>query len=135
MLPSVITMSGAHVSDYLFVAMFIAFGIVGIAVTLGIAWLVRPRFKPTPDKVMSYECSVPPKGSAWVQFRIIYYLFALLFVVFDVEVLFLFPWGAALKWLKAQGLGMLAFVDMFIFLVILTFGWLYAWRKGILRWT
>jgi NADH-quinone oxidoreductase subunit A len=52
-----------------------------------------------------------------------------------VEVLFLFPWGAALKWLKAQGLSMLAFVDMFIFLVILTFGWLYAWRKGILRWT
>ncbi|GBD00233.1 NAD(P)H-quinone oxidoreductase subunit 3 [bacterium HR17] len=128
-------MNPAGVSDYLFVAVFIAFGTAAIAVTLGIAWLVRPRFKPTPDKVMSYECSVPPKGSAWVQFRIIYYLFALLFVIFDVEVLFLFPWGAALKWLKEQGLGILAFVDMLIFLVILTFGWLYAWRKGVLRWT
>ncbi len=127
-------MSGTHGSDYLFVAMFIAFGIIGIAVTLGIAWLVRPRFKLTPDKVMSYECSVPPKGTAWVQFRIIYYLFALLFVIFDVEVLFLFPWGAALKWLKGQGLGMLAFVDMLIFLAVLAFGWLYAWRKGVLRW-
>lgn len=120
--------------DYLFVAVFVVFGVFAVAITLGVAWLLRP-YKPTPDKLMTYECSVPPKGTAWVQFRIIYYLFAIMFVIFDVEAIFLFPWGAALKWLKEQGLGVLAFVDMLIFLVILAFGWLYAWRKGVLRWT
>jgi len=120
--------------DYLFVAVFVVVGILAVAVTLGIAWLLRP-YKPTPLKLMTYECSVPPRGTAWVQFRIIYYLFAILFVIFDVEAIFLFPWGAALKWLKEHGLGVLAFIDMLIFLVVLAFGWLYAWRKGILRWT
>ncbi len=119
---------------YLFVAVFILVGTFAVAVTLGIAWLLRP-YNPTPDKRMTYECSVPPKGTAWVQFRIIYYLFAILFVIFDVEAVFLFPWGAALQWLKAQGLGLLAFVDMLIFLLVLAFGWIYAWRKGVLRWT
>lgn len=120
--------------DYLAVAVFALFGVLALAITLGIAWLLRP-YKPTREKLTTYECSVIPRGTAWVQFRIIYYLFALLFVIFDVEVLFLFPWGAALRWLKGQGLGMVAFVDMLIFLAILAFGWVYAWRKGILRWT
>lgn len=128
-------MNQPNPNDYLVIAIFVAFGIFAIALTLGVAWLFRPKLKPTPDKLMSYECSVVPKGTAWVQFRIIYYLFALLFVIFDVEALFLFPWGAALQWLKGHGLGILAFVDMLIFLVILAFGWLYAWRKGVLRWT
>ncbi len=121
-------------SDYLPVAVFIVTGLLLILLTLALAWLLRP-YRPTRLKTETYECSVIPRGTAWIQFRIIYYLFALLFVIFDVEALFLFPWGAALNWLKGYGLGLVAFFDMLIFLLILAFGWLYAWRKGILRWT
>ncbi|MCS7223909.1 MAG: NADH-quinone oxidoreductase subunit A [Armatimonadetes bacterium] len=120
-------------SDYLYVAVFAVTGTLLILLTLVLAWIFRP-YRPTKTKTATYECSVIPRGSAWIQFRIIYYLFALLFVIFGVEALFLFPWGAALNWLKDHGLGLVAFVDMLIFLLILAFGWLYAWRKGILRW-
>jgi NADH-quinone oxidoreductase subunit A len=78
---------------------------------------------------MNYECGVDPVGVGWSQSQIRYYVFALLFVMFDVEAVFIFPWAIRLEELAVFGL-----VEMGIFVVILALGLLYAWRKGVLRW-
>lgn len=102
----------------------IAFGLAPIVIT----GLVAPR-KPSRTKRAAYECGVLTAGESWVRFRIQYYLYALLFVVFDVETVFLYPWAVSYG-----GLGLFALVEMVIFLVILAFGLVYAWAKGVLRW-
>lgn len=76
-----------------------------------------------------YECGIPTRGSSWMQFRVGYYLFAILYLVFDVETVLLFPWAVAVKSLGMQGLFCVLF-----FLVILTLGLVYAWKKGALVW-
>ena len=81
------------------------------------------------QKADPYECGIPSSGPAWVQFRIGYYVFALLFLLFDVEIIFLFPWAVA-----AKSMGMVAFVDILIFMAIMFLGLLYAWKKGVLKW-
>lgn len=106
-------------------------GIVAIGfpvVALAIAWLVRPK-KPTLLKQSTYECGLETIGETWVQFRVQYYIYALLFVVFDVETVFLYPWAVAYK-----QLGLFALAEMFIFIGILVLGLTYAWRKGVLQW-
>ena len=106
-------------------------GIVAIGfpvVALAIAWLVRPK-KPTPLKQSTYECGLETIGETWVQFRVQYYIYALLFVVFDIETVFLYPWAVAYK-----QLGLFALAEMFIFIGILVLGLTYAWRKGVLQW-
>ena len=89
---------------------------------------IRPH-KPSPIKSTTYECGMPTIGRSWVQFNFRYYLFALLFLVFDVETVFLYPWAVALRQLKLFGL-----VEMLIFIVILVVGFVYAWRKKALEW-
>ncbi|MGC8834950.1 MAG: NADH-quinone oxidoreductase subunit A [Armatimonadota bacterium] len=118
-------------SDYLVVAVFLIVGIVFVAVTLGFAWLLREKPKYiSPAKLAPYECGEHPIGQAWSQYYVRYYIFALIFVIFDVEVVFLFPWALVLK-----ELGLFAFAEMVVFLAILLAGLYYAWRKGILKWT
>jgi NADH-quinone oxidoreductase subunit A len=98
--------------------------------TLLLAKLIRfrdPNIDPV--KVQPYECGEDPVGDAWTRFSISFYLIALVFVLFDVEVAFLFPWVLSLS-----KLGLLAFIEMLIFLSILFLGWLYAFRKGDLKW-
>ena len=110
--------------------------IVGIIFPLGAivtSWAfgflnIRPDV-PNAVKSETYECGVPSEGTAWVQFNVRYYLFALLFLVFDVEVLFLFPWAAAFDKLGTQG-----FVAALIFIGILVIGFVYDWAKGALEW-
>ncbi len=97
-------------------------------VALGLAWVLRPK-KPNPIKSQTYECGLETYGETWVQFRAQYYLFALVFVVFDIETVFLYPWAVAYKKLE-----LFALVEMFIFLAILVVGLVYAWRKGALEW-
>ena len=103
------------------------------ALCFGIAPLILARFiapkRPSQSKQSAYECGLESEGDPWVQFRVQYYIYALLFVVFDVEVVFLYPW--ALVW---QGLGPVVFAEMILFLVILGIGLIYAWRKGVLEW-
>lgn len=84
---------------------------------------------PTPEKSSTYECGEKPIGSAWVMFNIRYYLVAMLFVIFDVEVIYLLPWAVAFK-----KLGLFAFIEMMIFLGILAIALIYAWRKGAIEW-
>jgi len=115
-------------AEFLGVLLLIIAGFVFVGVTLIIAGLVRPS-KPSAEKTMSYECGENPVGHAWVQFNIRFYVFALAFIVFDVEAVFLFPWAVVFK-----ELGLFAFVEGLIFIAILGLGLAYLWAKGDLEW-
>ena len=99
-----------------------------VAVALGIANAISPRSF-NPQKGEAYECGIPTRGKSWMQFKVGYYLFAILFLMFDVETVFLFPWAVVV-----QDLGVYGFASIFFFLVILVLGLAYAWRKGALEW-
>jgi NADH-quinone oxidoreductase subunit A len=114
--------------DFGTIFIFALLGIVLVYVPLLIQRLVAPS-NPTPDKLSTYECGEEPEGSAWVQFNIRFYVIALIFLIFDVEVVFLFPWAVVF-----DELGLLAFVEMSIFLGILIVGLAYVWKKKDLDW-
>lgn len=95
---------------------------------LGVAMLISPRSY-NPQKGQPYECGIPTRGQTWVQFRVGYYLFAILFLMFDVEAVFLFPWAVTMKTMGVNGL-----VSVLFFMVVLILGLAYAWRKGALEW-
>ncbi len=110
------------------VLIFFILGGVFVAAGLLTARLLRPS-RPYPAKLTTYECGEEPVGSPWVKFNIRFYVVALIFVIFEVEVLFLFPWA-----LVYQKLGLFAFIEMMIFIVILLVGLTYVWVKGDLDW-
>jgi NADH-quinone oxidoreductase subunit A len=115
-------------ANYLFIGLFAVVGIIFPIAAVGIAYFLRPK-RPQDVKSATYECGLETFGPTQVRFRAQYYLYALIFVVFDVEVAFLYPWAVAYN-----RLGLFALVEMIIFLGILVVGWAYAWRKGALRW-
>lgn len=117
-----------YFQDYITVAVFVGFGALLVALSVGIAALLRPS-KPSAGKSQVYECGVDPVGEGWSQTHIRYYIFALLFLVFDVEAAFIFPWA-----IRLEALGVFALVEMVIFIVILLGGLVYAVRKGVLKW-
>ena len=98
-----------------------------VAVALGIANAISPRSF-NAQKGEAYECGIPTRGKSWMQFKVGYYLFAILFLMFDVETVFLFPWAVVV-----QDLGVYGLVSILFFLVILVLGLAYAWRKGALE--
>lgn len=114
--------------DYITVAVLAGFGLALVAVAVGVAALLRPN-NPNPNKRQSYECGIDPVGGGWSQTHIRYYIFALLFLIFDVEAVFIFPWA-----IQLESLGVFALVEMVIFIGILLAGLIYAIRKGVLRW-
>ena len=114
--------------DFGTVFLFVIIGAVLLTVALLLAKLISPS-RPSKNKLSTYECGEEAEGSAWVTFNIRYYVIALVFIIFDVEVLFLFPWAVVYK-----DLGWLAFIEMAIFLFILIVGLVYVWRKGDLDW-
>ncbi len=103
-------------------------GVGLVAVAFGAARLIAPR-RPLPEKLLTYECGIDPVGEGWSQSQVRYYVYGFLFVIFDVESVFLFPWAGIF-----EGLGYQAVVEMAIFVGILSVGLLYAWRKGVLKW-
>lgn len=116
------------------VLIFVLIGFFFAAVALGVAKLLRPR-NPSPSKMTTYECGEMPTGSSWIRFNVRFYLIALFFIVFDVEVIFLYPWAVVFKQLFPHPqLGALVFWEMIIFLAILTLGLAYIWVKGDLDW-
>lgn len=123
-------------NNYIPVAVFLLIGIGFSVVTLAFSWLVRPKLKDVGDKLNTYECGEVPVGQAWTQFRIGYYIYLLIFVIFDVEVLFLFPWAMSMLKFKTQYPPMVwvALIDMAIFITVLAVGLGYAWKKGVLKW-
>ncbi len=107
---------------------FVLLGIVLVAVPLLLQRILSPQNR-SREKLTTYECGEDAEGSAWIQFNIRFYVIALIFIIFDVEVIFLFPWAVVYK-----ELGLFAFVEMMIFLAILSVGLIYIWRKGDLEW-
>ena len=103
-----------------------AIALVGIA--LGVARIVSPRSY-NRQKGEAYECGIPTRGRSWMQFKAGYYLFAILFLMFDVEAVFLFPWAVTVQDAGIDGL-----INILFFMVILILGLAYAWRKGALEW-
>ena len=113
---------------YLLVAVFGAAAVLVVGGVLGLGSLIRPN-NPNRAKLTTYESGVDPTGSAFLQSNVRYYVFALLFVMFDVEAVFIFPWALGLEDYDVFGL-----VEMIVFIVILALGLVYAWRKGVLKW-
>jgi NADH-quinone oxidoreductase subunit A len=93
------------------------------------ARMFRPKAVPSDEKMLPYECGVDTKGPTWIRFRVNYFLYALVFLAFDVETIFLFPWAV-----KFKSLGVFAFTEMIIFIFILVIGLWYAWKEGALEW-
>ena len=121
-------------NNYAYIALFTVIGVAFAVMTMWLSWAFRVPYRPTGHKTETYECGEVPFGDAWKQFKVGYYIFALVFVIFDVEAIFIFPWAKELLHLKGMGLGLFAFVEMMIFIAVLLVGLLYAWRKGVLKW-
>lgn len=117
-----------YVNNYLIVVIFTVLGILLPIVALSVGRLLRPN-KPNDLKRTTYESGNIPVGHGNIQFNIRYYIFALMFVLFDVEVVFLYPWAVAY-----EKLGLFALIEMFIFITLLLVGLIYAWKKKVLQW-
>jgi NADH-quinone oxidoreductase subunit A len=113
-----------YIPIFIFILVVAAFGIG----TLLLAYLIRPN-RPNTEKLSPYECGIPPLTRAGEQFSIRFYIVAILFLLFDVEAVFLFPWAVVYG-----RLGLFGFVEMMLFILILLVGYVYAWRKGALKW-
>ncbi|MGQ0680135.1 MAG: NADH-quinone oxidoreductase subunit A [Actinomycetota bacterium] len=121
-------MPDGYFGSYITLAVY-ALAMIGlVGGTLALNNLVAPKV-PNREKLTTYECGMDPIGSGWSQTTVRYYIFAILFVIFDVEAVFLFPWAVVF-----EDLGVVAFVEMMIFVAILGLGLLYAWRKKVLDW-
>ena len=122
-----------YYGDYITVAVFLATGALLVGVGLLVAGLLQPKH---PSKIKSeiYECGIAPTGDGWSQTHIRYYIFALLFLIFDVEAIFIFPWALKIEQFAADGQGLFVLVVMFLFIGTLLEGLLYAIRKGVLKW-
>jgi NADH:ubiquinone oxidoreductase subunit 3 (subunit A) len=122
----------AEYDPYLFVFILAAAALVFALAPIGLAWLWAKKFsprKPGQDKNAIYECGLESKGDAWVQFRSEYYLYAIIFLIFDVEAVFLLPFADSFTRLPAG-----AFIAMLVFLLLLVEGLVWAWQKGVLTW-
>jgi NADH-quinone oxidoreductase subunit A len=119
------------------VFVFFIFAVLFVVVTVSVlSHLLRPRSAPAdePAKAETYECGEPAIGSSWVRFDIRFYTVALIFIIFDVEVAFLYPWAVIFQGLRAGGAGFFVFLEMLLFIAILVVGFIYCWRKGDLDW-
>jgi len=118
----------SYSTQYFFVVVFL-----GAAVAFPLAPLILSRLlaphKPTPIKTDTYECGLSAKGDPWVQFRVGYYIYALVYVIFAVETVFLYPWAVAFA-----GLSLGSFIAVMVFVLLLVEGLVYAWAKGALEW-
>jgi len=114
--------------EWLFIGVFLVLAPVFPAAALLIPRLIAPK-KPNPIKTQTYECGMETVGNTWVQFKAQYYIFALIFLVFDVEAVFLFPWAVAFDQLP-----LFAVLEGILFILILMAGLVYAWREGALKW-
>lgn len=122
-------------TDFGIILLFFIIGILFVAVGLISAAIIRPS-RPNPLKNSIYECGEEPIGPAWIKFNVRFYVIALAFILFDVEVVFLFPWAVVLNEFKSAdlSLGWFAFFEMAVFVVILLAGLVYLWGKGDLDW-
>ena len=126
-------MRNEYFGDYVTVAIFLVVGAGLVVAAVAVAGLVAPK-NPSVLKSTAYESGIEPVGGGWNQSHIRYYIFALLFLIFDVEAVFLFPWAVNLNVFADAGQGALIYFEMVAFIVILILGLVYAIRKGVLKW-
>ncbi|WP_050616586.1 NADH-quinone oxidoreductase subunit A [Bacillus testis] len=124
-------MDSLHVyqNNYVIVLIFLCLGVLLPVVALFIGKWLRP-YKPSAEKYTTYESGIEPFQDSRGQFNVRYYMFALLFVIFDVETVFLYPWAVAF-----DQLGLFALIEMMLFVAVLLIGLIYAWKKKVLKWT
>src|SRR6266404_6548973 len=124
--------SGGFLTAYAAVLAFLVVAVAFLAMNLVIWRIIRPsRF--SEEKLTTYECGENPTGSAWIQFNIRFYVFALIFIIFDVEAVFLLPWAVVFRKLGEEQ-GLLPYVEGLVFIAILVVALVYVWRKGDLEW-
>lgn len=116
-------------SDYATIGVFLLLTMAFPIAAMAASWMFRPKPEPSEDKMLPYECGVDTKGKTWIRFRVSYFLYALVFLAFDVGVVFLFPWAVKFKFL-----GIYAFIAMLVFITLLIIGLWYAWKEGALEW-
>tara|TARA_B100000029_G_scaffold368178_1_gene361696 strand:+ start:53 stop:421 length:369 start_codon:yes stop_codon:yes gene_type:complete len=114
--------------DYFPILLFLIISLILSAGFIVVNFVFSPK-KPDPEKLSAYECGFEPFSDSRMEFDVRFYLVAILFIIFDLEIAFLFPWAISLG-----KIGILGFVSMMIFLVILTVGFIYEWKKGVLDW-
>ncbi len=114
--------------EFAFIGLLLVLSTIFAIIALGLAWLIRPK-RPNAIKAEIYECGMETVGTSWVQFRVQYYIYALVFVVFDVEAVFLFPVAVAFNQLQLYMV-----LEMVLFIIILAGALLYIWKKGVLEW-
>ncbi len=119
-----------YFEGYALLAVLLVLGIGFVAVALSANRVLRPH-RPTPQKVLAYECGVDPVGGGWAQSYVRYFVYIYLYVVFAVDAVFLFPWATVFA---DPGFGVVTLVEMFVFLGFLAVGILYAWKKAVLSW-
>lgn len=118
----------AHIATYYYVAAFAIVAVLFGGLLLTVAKILRPN-KVTKTKLESYECGMEPIEGNWSQYTARYYVFALLFLIFDVEIAFLYPWATVFR-----QFGLTSLIEMFVFILVLLLGLIYAWKKGVLKW-
>ena len=121
-------------SDFLVALIFILFGAAFVVLNIHVLSRILRKDAPGAVKGLAYECGEPSYGSSFIRFDIRFYVVALVFLVFDVEVVFLVPWAVALKGMTRDGMGLLAFAEAAVFVLILAVGLAYVWRKRDLEW-
>ena len=121
-------MLSEFLKDYFSIILFLSIALVLSFGFIVVNFLFSPK-KPDPEKLSAYECGFEPFNDSRMKFDVRFYLVAILFIIFDLEIAFLFPWGISLG-----NIGLLGFVSMMIFLFILTIGFIYEWKKGALDW-
>jgi NADH:ubiquinone oxidoreductase subunit 3 (subunit A) len=122
----------APYSPYLFILLLAICAAAFALAPLGLAWLWARKFSPKKENAIknaTYECGLESKGDAWIEFKSEYYLYAIIFLIFDVETIFLLPFAVSFT-----GLGVGAFISLMVFLFLLVAGLVWAWRKGVLSW-
>ncbi len=123
----------AMLFDFANVLVFMVLGAAFVGLNLLVGRFLRPS-NPQPRKLSTYECGEPAAGSAWINFNVRFYIIALIFIIFEVEIVFLIPVGTVFRRWIENGQGLFALVEVFLFIGILLLGLVYAWRKGDLEW-
>lgn len=121
------------ITDYIPLLILLIVAVLLAAVLVGLSWILGPK-KPSAAKLSPYECGVAPVGSARERFPVKYYLIAMLFIVFDIETVFLYPWAVTFTRWNTHAMQLFSLGEMVVFIIILFVGYIYVWKKGAFEW-
>ena len=121
------------ITDYIPLLILMVVAVLLAGALVGMSWILGPK-KPSAAKLAPYECGVTPVGSARERFPVKFYLIAMLFIIFDIETVFLYPWAVTFSQWNSHALQLFSFTEMIVFIVILFVGYIYGWKKGAIEW-